>query len=77
MLRVPHVTLRDTTERPETLECGSNVLAGTTAEGLLRGLRLALGLETSWQAPQGYDAPDVSGTVTRLVLGQLGPRRYR
>lgn len=77
LLRVPHVTLRDTTERPETLECGSNVLAGTTAEGLLRGLRLALGLETSWQAPQGYDAPDVSGTVTRLVLGQLGPRRYR
>lgn len=77
LLRVPHVTLRDTTERPETLECGSTVLAGTTVDGVLGGLQVALGLETNWPIPHGYDAPDVSGTVTRLVLGQRGPRRCR
>jgi UDP-N-acetylglucosamine 2-epimerase (non-hydrolysing) len=75
LLRVPHVTMRDTTERPETLECGSNVLAGTTVEGVLRGLRLALALATNWQPPQGYDVPDVSGTVLRLLLGHLGQPR--
>jgi UDP-N-acetylglucosamine 2-epimerase (non-hydrolysing) len=75
LLRVPHVTMRDTTERPETLECGSNVLAGTTTEGVLRGLRLALALATNWQPPQGYDVPDVSGTVLRLLLGHLGQPR--
>ncbi len=75
LLRVPHVTLRDTTERPETLECGSNVLAGATPEGVLRGLRAALELGTSWRLPQGYDEPDVSGTVARILLGHLDRRR--
>ena len=28
LFHVPNVTLRDATERPETLECGSNMLAG-------------------------------------------------
>ena len=28
ILGVPAVTVRDTTERPETVECGSNVLSG-------------------------------------------------
>jgi len=35
ILRVPCVTLRDNTERPETLDVGSNVLAGTNPEKLL------------------------------------------
>jgi len=35
ILNVPCVTLRDNTERPETLEVGSNVLAGTNAESIL------------------------------------------
>ena len=29
ILKVPCVTLRDNTERPETLEVGSNILVGT------------------------------------------------
>ena len=28
---VPNVTIRDVTERPETLECGSNILCGCLA----------------------------------------------
>ncbi len=35
ILKVPCVTLRDNTERPETLEVGSNVLAGRNAESIL------------------------------------------
>jgi len=38
----PAVTVRDVTERPETLECGSNVLAGTGAEDVVRALEAAL-----------------------------------
>jgi UDP-N-acetylglucosamine 2-epimerase (non-hydrolysing) len=35
ILKVPCVTLRDNTERPETLDVGSNILAGTNAEMIL------------------------------------------
>lgn len=34
-LGVPCVTIRDNTERPVTVEIGTNVLAGTTREGIL------------------------------------------
>jgi UDP-N-acetylglucosamine 2-epimerase (non-hydrolysing) len=35
ILGVPCVTLRDNTERPETVECGGNVLAGTESERIV------------------------------------------
>ena len=39
ILGVPCVTLRDNTERPETVEVGSNILAGTNRESILKGVR--------------------------------------
>ena len=41
---VPTVTLRDVTERPETIECGSNLLAGVEAERILPAIDLAVAL---------------------------------
>lgn len=41
-LGVPCVTLRENTERPITISEGTNVLAGTTRAGILRGLDEAL-----------------------------------
>jgi len=38
-LGVPCVTLRDNTERPITLEMGTNILAGTSREGILDSYR--------------------------------------
>ena len=35
ILRTPCVTLRDNTERPETIDVGANVLAGTDKEKIL------------------------------------------
>ena len=34
IMGVPAVTVRDTTERPETVECGSNVLSGTEPDAI-------------------------------------------
>ena len=39
VLRVPCLTLRENTERPVTIECGSNRLAGTTVESILQAWR--------------------------------------
>jgi UDP-N-acetylglucosamine 2-epimerase (non-hydrolysing) len=65
---VPTVTVRDTTERPETIECGSNVLSGTDPDAIRRCLRLMLDEELSWEAPAEYLMEDVSGTVLNVVL---------
>ena len=53
ILGVPCVTLRDNTERPETLEVGSNVLAGTNPEKIVEKARFMLGKRNGWQNPFG------------------------
>jgi UDP-N-acetylglucosamine 2-epimerase (non-hydrolysing) len=53
ILGVPCVTLRDNTERPETLEVGSNVLAGTKPEEIVKMTRIMLGKSKGWKNPFG------------------------
>lgn len=53
ILGVPCVTLRDNTERPETLEVGSNILAGTKPERILEGVRKMFNRENTWKNPFG------------------------
>lgn len=69
ILGKPTVTLRDVTERPETLECGSNILSGCSPDDILRCLALVLGRKEGWIAPAEYRQTDVSLTVTNIVLG--------
>ena len=53
ILKVPCVTLRDNTERPETLEVGSNVLAGVNQEKILEGVKIRIDKERNWTNPFG------------------------
>ena len=71
ILSIPTVTLRDTTERPETVECGSNLIAGVGAGNLGRCLELATTPGRSWHPPADYLAPEVSATVAGIVCGTL------
>ena len=73
---MPNVTIRDVTERPETLECGSNILSGADPEALSRAMRLVLALPAEWIPPAEYETPGVSRIVVRLVLGRLSARRH-
>jgi UDP-N-acetylglucosamine 2-epimerase (non-hydrolysing) len=66
---VPNVTLRDVTERPETIECGSNILAGCEPNTILSSVRVVLELGAKWNAPREYLVHHVSDTVVRIVLG--------
>lgn len=72
---VPNVTIRDTTERPETLECGSNILTGMERDSIVRCLGAALDDPAEWTVPPEYLEPKVSRTVAKIVLGHLPPRR--
>jgi len=69
IFRVANVTIRDTTERPETLECGSNMLSGVNPDVILRCVRVILNQEREWTVPSEYLVENVSGTVVKIVLG--------
>jgi UDP-N-acetylglucosamine 2-epimerase (non-hydrolysing) len=72
---VPAVTVRDTTERPETIECGSNVLSGVDPASIRRCAVAALKRPNRWRPPPEYLADEVSGIVAKIVLGNYeGPR---
>jgi UDP-N-acetylglucosamine 2-epimerase (non-hydrolysing) len=69
IFNVPNVTVRDVTERPETIECGSNIIAGAETESLVKAVELATTLPADWTAPKEYLADNVSRTVVKILLG--------
>ena len=50
-LGVPCVTIRENTERPVTVEHGTNMLAGTSAEGIRKSRRPSDGQNLPAQPP--------------------------
>jgi UDP-N-acetylglucosamine 2-epimerase (non-hydrolysing) len=75
ILRTPAVTVRDVTERPETVECGSNILAGADPDAILAAVDQVTSTGTQWEPPREYVAPQVAETVARIVLGFRLPDR--
>ncbi|AFS83510.1 non-hydrolyzing UDP-N-acetylglucosamine 2-epimerase [Candidatus Nitrosopumilus sediminis] len=53
ILKIPCVTLRDNTERPETLKVGSNLLAGSNPDNILLCTKKMLRQKRNWKNPFG------------------------
>jgi UDP-N-acetylglucosamine 2-epimerase (non-hydrolysing) len=66
ILKVPCVTLRDNTERPETLEVGANVLAGTNPMNILEKVCMMLERPRNWTNPFGDGR--AGGKIVELIL---------
>jgi UDP-N-acetylglucosamine 2-epimerase (non-hydrolysing) len=71
IFRVPNVTIRDVTERPETLECGSNILSGANPDMVTQCVRTVLRQQGQGDPPREYVVENVSDTVINIVLGFL------
>ncbi len=72
--KVPNVTLRDVTERPETIDCGSNILAGCDdPDRILAAVRQATAAAPAWTPPEEYLRTGVAETVCRIVTGYRAP----
>lgn len=69
IFHVPTVTIRRTTERPETVECGSNILSGLNGERILNSVQVMLNKTNNWTCPQGYLDQHVSAKVITFILG--------
>ena len=72
IFHVAAVTMRDTTERPETVECGSNVLAGCDPDRIVTAVDAVTQRLFDWTVPREYLDPHVSEKVVRFVLGNTG-----
>ncbi|MDV4342678.1 UDP-N-acetylglucosamine 2-epimerase (non-hydrolyzing) [Methanoculleus sp. YWC-01] len=65
ILRVPCATLRENTERPETVSAGANILVGTGPEAIVEGARTMMERERTWENPYG------DGTAGKQIVEVL------
>lgn len=70
IFQIPSITIRDVTERPETVEAGSNILAGIKKKSILRAIKVVISHQAKWETPAGYLDTNVSQKVIKIVLGQ-------
>lgn len=68
-LGVPCVTIRENTERPITVEMGTNVLAGTSADRILAGYRKSLEKRGSAKVPPLWDGK-ASQRIWQVLAGE-------
>ena len=66
ILGTPCITLRDNTERPETVDVGANVLAGVASANIVRSAEVMLGRDTGWENPFG------DGQAGRRIIDIVG-----
>jgi UDP-N-acetylglucosamine 2-epimerase (non-hydrolysing) len=74
VLGVPCVTLRENTERPVTVSEGTNILAGTGRDGILRAFEKALEMPRGARAPMYWDGK-AAERVVAVLAGELRDTR--
>jgi UDP-N-acetylglucosamine 2-epimerase len=74
IMSFPAVSLRDSIERPESLDSGSIVLAGLDADNLLSSIRL-VGSSGVRSLPNGYESSEFSVKVIRFIFSSLNKHR--
>ncbi len=64
ILSVPCVTLRENTERPETIDAGANILAGTHPDTILAAVEQMINVPRTWNNPFG------GGDAARRIIDE-------
>jgi UDP-N-acetylglucosamine 2-epimerase (non-hydrolysing) len=68
ILQIPNVILRDTTERPETIECGSAITTGAEECRILQSVEQVIKRNTNkWEPPAGYNDINVSEKIVNIL----------
>ncbi len=68
ILGFPAVSLRDSIERPESLDAGAMILSGLDSENLISSVELSLGEESKSRKPTGYDSENFSEVVLKFLF---------
>ena len=67
----PTITIRATTERPETVWCGSNIVTGLEVDNIVAGYHVMKQVDRSWTVPVEYARTNVSDTVVNIIMGKM------
>jgi UDP-N-acetyl-L-fucosamine synthase len=72
ILSFPAITIRNATERPESLDAGSIMITGLEADVILAAVRLQIAEVSSTiqpKVPADYEIENVSQRVVKLIIG--------
>lgn len=67
VLKTPCITIRNTTERPETVEVGANIVAGITKNGILQAVQKMDSVPRDWKNPFG------NGDAGKKIIEAVSP----
>jgi UDP-N-acetylglucosamine 2-epimerase (non-hydrolysing) len=75
--KIPSVTIRETTERPEYIEAGSNILSGLEPNDVVRAVDLitSKNIELEWNSRLGDNL--TSSKVLNILSGKLNRLKYQ
>lgn len=68
---VPSLTIRESTERQETVECGSNILIGTDYNDIIEAFNVVIERNNEWHIPKDYLVENVSDIIINILLGKV------
>jgi UDP-N-acetylglucosamine 2-epimerase (non-hydrolysing) len=71
IFNIPNVTLRNTTERPETIECGSNIISGYNKNDIITAIKIATSNRNKKDIPKNYLKENVSYTVLNILASTI------
>ncbi len=70
ILKKPNLIIRDTTERPETIEAGSSILVGSSKKNIKKQIKIATELSGSEEDVREYITPNVSKKIIKILFSK-------
>ena len=67
---IPSLTIRESTERQETIECGSSILTGTKYSDIIQSYETITKMSHKWDIPDDYMVKNVSDVVINILMGK-------
>ena len=69
IFKIPVLTLRESTERPETQESGSNIIIGINSKDFIKALELSINSsKDNIKTPEEYLEENVSDKILKILL---------
>ena len=72
----PCITIRESTERPEYIEAGSNILSGLEPENLIKSVKLATTLQDFLEWDKSLGDGKTSIKVANILRGNLNRQKF-